>query len=71
MIEKGCAYDQLSLAKFDVAEARRVVDRQRRLIEELQASGLDTEDAERSLTAFLLSLSTLEGHLRSLSKPVQ
>jgi outer membrane protein TolC len=62
--------DQLSSAKRDVAEARRIVERQRQLIEALRAGGRDTEDAERTLDAFLQSLATLEGHLRSLSKSI-
>ena len=71
MSGKDCADDQLSSAKRNVAEARRIVERQRQLIDALRASGRDAEDAERTLNAFLQSLTTLEGHLRSLSKSVQ
>jgi hypothetical protein len=71
MSGNDCAVDQLSSAKRGVAEARRNVERQRQLIEALRASRRDTEDAERTLNAFLLVLTTLEAHLRSLSKSVQ
>ena len=65
------AGDRLSSARGRVAEARSVVERQRRLIDALRASGSDTEDAERTLYALVQTLTTLEGHLRSLCKSVQ
>jgi hypothetical protein len=61
----------LSLAEDRVAEARRIVERQRLLIEALRAGGSDTEDAERTLEAFVQTLSILENHVRSLCKSVQ
>jgi hypothetical protein len=68
---KDCVDDQLSSAKRGVAEARRIVARQRELVETLRAKSHDTEDAERTLNACLEALTRLEAHLRSLSKPVQ
>ena len=71
MAETESTHDPLSLAKFRVAEARSIVERQKALIDRLQANGSDTEDAERTLCALIQTLTTLEGHLRSLSKSVQ
>ena len=58
-------------AKRGVADARRIVERQRELVEALRAGRRDIEDAERTLNACLQVLTTLEAHLRSLSKSVQ
>jgi len=71
MARKECTDDEFLSAKRRVAEANQIVERQRQLIDALRADGRDTEDAERTLQAFLQSLTTLEGHLRSLSKSAQ
>ena len=63
--------DPVSSAKRRVAEARSIVERQKALIDRLLANGRDTEDAERTLCALVQTLTTLEGHLRLLSKSVQ
>jgi hypothetical protein len=71
MAGKECTDDELLSAKHRVVEARRIVERQRQLIDALRANGRSTEDEERTLDAFLQSLTILEGYLRSLSKSVQ
>jgi hypothetical protein len=71
MAAKEGANNPLSSAKCRVAEARSIVDRQKALIDTLRANGSDTEDAERTLYALVQTLTTLEGHLRSLSKSIQ
>ena len=71
MAGKDCTYDELVVAKRRVVEARRIVERQRQLIGALRASGSKTEDEERTLDAFLQSLTILEGYVRSLSKSAQ
>jgi hypothetical protein len=71
MASKECAEDEFLSVKRRVAEARRAVEHQRELIDALRAGGRDTEDAERTLSAFLQCLITLEGHVRSLSKSAQ
>jgi hypothetical protein len=68
---KNCTDDQLSSAKRGVAEARRLVKCQRQLIEALRVSRRDTEDAERTLNAFLQALTALEALLLRLSKSAQ
>jgi hypothetical protein len=71
MVGTESSLDPLSSAKRRVAEARSIVERQKGLIDSLRANGSDTEDAERTLCALVQTLTTLEGHLRSLSKSVQ
>jgi hypothetical protein len=63
--------DTLASAERRVVEARRMVECQRRLIDALRSTGSDTEDAERTLAAFVQSLALLESHLRSLIRSVQ
>jgi hypothetical protein len=58
-------------AKRRVAEASQIIESQKQLIDALRAAGRDTEDAEKTLQAFLQSLAILEGHLRSLPKSTQ
>jgi hypothetical protein len=64
-------HDRLSSAKRRVAEARSIVESQKALIDRVRANGGDTEDAERTLFALVQTLTTLEGHLRSLYRSVQ
>jgi hypothetical protein len=71
MVETEATNDPLSSAKRRVAEARNIVERHKARIAGLRANGSDTEDAERTLCALVQTLTTLEGHLRSLSKSVQ
>jgi hypothetical protein len=68
---KACADDELSSAKRSVVEARRMVERQRQLIDALRVNRCDTEDAERTLRAFLQALTALEALLQRLSKSAQ
>jgi hypothetical protein len=63
--------DPFASVKRRVAEARSIVEHQKALIDKLRANGSDTEDAERTLYALVQTLTTLEAHLRSLSKSVQ
>jgi len=51
------------IAKHHVVEARRIIDRQKRLIERRKQSGLDTSDAEALLRSFERSLATFEDEL--------
>jgi hypothetical protein len=55
-------------AQRDVDAARRMVDRQRRLVAELEADGRNTEVAQHLLLAFERSQAMLERQLASLKE---
>jgi hypothetical protein len=56
----------LMMASRHVAEARRIVARQRARIVRLIAAGCDTADAERTLRIFSSTLEIFEQHERKL-----
>lgn len=62
---------KLIVAEHRLAEAGRIVARQRALVEKLKESKLPTFDAERSLQMYISSLTHLLAHERKLkeSKP--
>ena len=58
----------LEIAIHQVDRGRRIVARQRRLIETLAGSGCDTSDAERTLDLLVTTLRSFEEHLRCLQE---
>jgi len=52
------------MALRHVLEGRRIVARQKALIERMRASGLDISDAESLLNSFIRSLAVFEDDLR-------
>ena len=56
----------LEIAIHQVDRGRRIVARQRRLIETLASSGCDTSDAERTLDLFVTTLRSFEEQLGCL-----
>ena len=57
---------KLEKAGQHVAEAKRIVARQRQQIVKLKASGISTLDAEQTLQVFTATLETLEHHEQHL-----
>jgi hypothetical protein len=65
MREEAAKFERaLERAYEHVAKARRIVTRQRRLVERLTAKGGDTADAKHSLDLFVGALEILEDNLR-------
>jgi hypothetical protein len=58
--------DPLAIAQSHVQEGREVVARQRRIIAQRQAAGLDTRDAEGVLREFERTLATFEEDLQAI-----
>ena len=59
---------KLVMAEHRLAEAGRIVARQRALVEKLKESKLPTLDAERSLQMYISSLTHLLAHERKLKE---
>jgi hypothetical protein len=58
--------DPLAIAQCHVREGREIVARQRRIIAQRQAAGLDTRDAESVLREFERTLATFEEDLQAI-----
>jgi hypothetical protein len=58
--------DPLAIAQRHVQEGREIVARQRRIIAQRKAAGLDTRDAESVLTEFERRLATFEDDLQAI-----
>lgn len=58
----------LEIAIRHVGQGRRIVARQRRLIETLAGNGCDTSNAERTFDLFVTTLRIFEEHLRYLQE---
>ncbi len=58
--------DELIVTARNVTDVRRIVERQRALIEKLNAAGHDTADHKKLLTVFENTLNILKDHERAL-----
>jgi hypothetical protein len=58
--------NDIETAALHVVKGRRIVDRQRRLVDRLIAQGHDTSDAQSTLDLFTRTLRIFEDHLREL-----
>jgi len=59
-------WDHLALADEHIAKGREIVARQKQVIQEFQARGLDTSTAEKTLALFVQTLEAFEQHKRAI-----
>ena len=60
--------DKLALARRDVADGRRIVSRQRGIVERFEAAGRDATSAQEALAGFEQSQAIFEDDLAALLK---
>ena len=68
MSRKRRKKSQIALLSDQVAEARRIIDAQQALLEELRVAGAPTHEAEGALRTFASSLMHLLAHEQKLKE---